>query len=103
MKPHRLWVWLLDEWAPAVERSLLDEVPPPLEAPLRAQRRLGQAAKSALLLLPLLLLLSFLVPGTQLLRALIRAWTLWEAAALALHVAIGFRRKVSYGWAFHHS
>lgn len=103
IRPQKLWVWLLDDWQQAMERSLLDSVPPDYADALRVQRHCGQAAKVGLLFLPLLILISFLIQGTTALRWIIAAWAFAMSAALLLHIAVGARHNASFGWAFHHT
>jgi hypothetical protein len=102
MRPHYLWMWLFDDWTLAVQRSLLSGLPSKTQAALRVQWRVGRAVKIGVLLLPLLLLASFLIPGTPLLRGLLQGWGLLEEGLLTLHLVIGINRKVSFGWALHH-
>jgi hypothetical protein len=102
IRPQHLWMWLLDDWTLAVHRSLLARAPQGVESALRLQWRVGRAVKIGVLLLPLLLIASFLIPGTPLLRGLLQGWGLVEEALLVLHLVVGVRAHASFGWALHH-
>ncbi len=102
LRPQHLWMWLLDDWTLAVQRSLLSGVPAKAQEALRMQWRVGQLLKVGILFLPLLVLASFLIPGTPLLRNLLQGWGMVEESLLALHLLVGIQRKVSFGWALHH-
>jgi hypothetical protein len=102
MRPQHLWMWLLDDWTLAVQRSLLSGLPTQTQETLRVQWRIGRAVKIGVLLLPLLVLASFLIPGTPLLKGLLQGWGLLEEGLLALHLVVGVHRKASFGWALHH-
>ncbi len=102
MRPHLLWMWLLDDWALAVQRSLLSGLPTKSQAALRVQWRIGRAVKLGVMMLPLLLLASFLIPGTPVLKGLFQGWGLLEEGLLALHLMVGVRHNTSFGWALHH-
>jgi len=95
-------MWLVDDWTLATHRSLLSGLPNPVTEALRVQWRVGQALKVGVLLLPLLLVASFLIPQTPLLRGLLQGWGVLEESLLVLHLIIGVRRKVSFGWGLHH-
>lgn len=95
-------MWLFDDWTLALQRSLLSALPPKAQGALRVQWRIGRAVKVGILLLPLLLLASFLIPGTPLLRGLLQGWGLVEEGLLILHLMVGVRHHVSFGWALHH-
>lgn len=102
MRPQHLWMWLLDDWTLAVQRSLLTGLSSKAQEALRLQWRVGQVVKVGVLLLPLLVVASFLIPGTPLLRGMLQGWGVFEESLLALHLIVGVQRKVSFGWAFHH-
>ncbi|MBA3533935.1 MAG: hypothetical protein H0T73_18605 [Ardenticatenales bacterium] len=96
--------WLFDDWERAVRRSLARRLTHRQVTVLRAQWRLGLAAKGGLLLLPLLLFLSLLLPRSDpLLRGALLFWSALETFLLCSHVALGVSQRVSYSWAFHHS
>ncbi len=98
------WDWFVDDWQKAVRRSLIRAFTRRQITALRSQWRIGQAVKWTLLMLPFLLLFSFLAPDADiLLLESLLAWSTLETLLLATHVALGLRHGVSYSWAFHHS
>ncbi|MDQ4079049.1 MAG: hypothetical protein M3220_22750 [Chloroflexota bacterium] len=98
------WDWFLDDWQKAVRRSLIRAFTRRQMMALRWQWRIGQAAKWTLLVLPVLLLLSYLAPEADiLLLESFLMWSAFEALLLTVHVGLGVRYNVSYSWAFHHS
>jgi hypothetical protein len=102
MQPRRMWTWLLDDWTRAVHRSFITKLPYQVYGALRLQWRMGQAVKTNLLLLPLLLIGSFLLPRQPITRWLLQGWTALELLLLSIHLSVGVRHKVSYSWALHH-
>ena len=100
-----LWEWFIDDWDMALRRTMERRFTHRQVLAMRAQWRIGQTAKWSLVVLPVLLLLTYLIPEAMgPLRVLTAFWLAGETFLLVLHVALGvWRGTVSYGWAFHHS
>jgi hypothetical protein len=97
------WSWLWDDWNAAVRRSLMRRFSRRQMTALRWQWRIGLTVKAGMVLIPLFLLFSLLVPhADSLLLTVLLVWSLFQTALLVAHVLLGVRYGVSYSWAFHH-
>lgn len=95
--------WILDDWERAVQRSLTPKLSRRQRRILRCQWRIGQAVKGGVVVLGLLLGFSLLVADTAGLQRALLGWCLVEEVLLLLHIVLGLRYGVSYGWGLHHA
>ncbi len=103
MRPQLFLTWLFDDWAEAARRSLAPKLSHRAVRALQLQWRMGQAVKGVLLLLPFLLGVSFLLPGSALLKELFQGWAFTEELLLLVHIVAGARHEVSYSWQLHNT
>lgn len=95
--------WFLDDWDRAVQRSLTRQLSRRQWRTLRYQWRIGQGVKGGVLLLLFLLGFSLLLPDATAMRQALLLWCVGEELLLGLHIALGLRYGVSYGWGLHHA